>query len=299
MIWVTIGLFLLLVVCIFRLHLYRKQIKNLGKDLQFIRQKESNLRITQEIRYSEINQLVNQLNQLIQRHRELEKEVYHKEYTLKNLITNISHDIRTPLTSLDGYFELLKTCENENDKQRYYQIINGRIDCLKDLLEQLFLYMKLQNASYEMEMSKCNIIKILYSSIFGFYQNFTERNMEPIISLPETVILVNGNESGLCRVFQNVIKNVLEHGKDKFTLTAVQEGEKVRIEFCNQFNEVTSIDMDQVFDRFYKADQARSNSSTGLGLAITKELVEMMNGTIKATLEDREFKITITFKTMK
>ncbi len=296
MIWWTLGSVLIAIVTYIRFRMYRNQIKMLQKELLFIKENDSNLRITQEITYPEINELVSQLNKLIERHKELEQEVYRKEYSLKSLITNLSHDIRTPLTSLDGYFELLKECKDEKERERYYQIINGRIESLKDLLEQLFLYMKLQNDSYVMDITKCNVTKLLYSCMFDFYQEFTSREIEPRISLSENEVFVSANEIGLKRVFQNVIKNILEHGKDKFLLTTEENEKYISIEFHNIFDEENPIDLSMIFERFYKADQARTHISTGLGLSIAKELVEKMGGTISASSVEGEFIITIVMK---
>ena len=120
--------------------------------------------------------------------------------------------------------------------------------------------------------------------------------MEPKISLPENEIIVSANEIGLKRVFQNVIKNILEHGKDKFLLTTEENEKYISIEFHNIFDEENPIDLSMVFERFYKADQARTHISTGLGLSIAKELVEKMGGTISASSVEGEFIITIMMK---
>lgn len=296
MIWWILGSIIITIVMYVRFRMYRNQIKVLQKQLLFIKENNSNLRITQEIVYPEINELVSQLNELLKRHKKLEQEVYRKECSLKNLITSISHDIRTPLTSLDGYFELLKDCKEEKERERYYEIINGRIGSLKDLLEQLFLYMKLQNDSYVLETTKCNLTKLLYNCMFGFYQEFTNRGIEPKISLPENEVFVKANEIGLTRAFQNVIQNVLEHGKDQFMLTTVENENQISIEFHNTFDEENPIDLAMVFERFYKADQARTHTSTGLGLSIAKELIEKMGGTISASTTRNKFTIIIRMK---
>ncbi len=296
MVWLIVGFVFIIIVIYIRFRMYRNQIKEIQRGLLFIKDNNSDLLITQEITYPEINTLVSQLNELIQKHKVLTQEVYRKEYSLKKLITNLSHDIRTPLTSLDGYFELLKHCKDEKERERYNQIINGRIESLKDLLEQMFLYMKLQNDSYVMDMSDCNVTKLLYTCLFSFYPEFTNRGIEPIINFTEEDVYVKGNEIGLKRVFGNVIKNVLEHGKDSFMLEATKQVAQLKIEFSNTFDEENPIDLSMVFERFYKADQARTNNSTGLGLSIAKELIEKMGGTIGVSSRENKFTITIMMK---
>lgn len=296
MVWLIVGFIFIVIVLYIRFRMYRNQIKEIQRGLLFIKENNSNLLITQEITYPEINALVSQLNELIEKHKILTQEVYRKEYSLKKLITNLSHDIRTPLTSLDGYFELLKNCKDEKERERYNQIIHGRIESLKDLLEQMFLYMKLQNDSYMMDMSDCNVTKLLYSCLFSFYQEFTNRGIEPNINFIEDDVYVKANEIGLKRVFENVIKNVLEHGKDSFILEATKQETQLKIEFSNTFDEENPIDLSMVFERFYKADQARTNNSTGLGLSIAKELIEKMGGTIGVRSKENQFTIIIMMK---
>jgi signal transduction histidine kinase len=225
----------------------------------------------------------------------METEVEKKEQALKDLVTNLSHDIRTPLTSLDGYFQLLKACENKEDRERYYHIISGRIESLRDLLDQLFLYMKLQNNVYDFEFVNCNINKLLYHGIFEFYQDFTKRGIEPRIEIPEEPIIVEANQVAMSRVIQNIVKNVLEHGNDKFVLRVLTSVDKVCIEFENEFSSKDEVDISKIFDRFYKADRARTSTSTGLGLAIARELVQKMNGEIQAKANETTFTIVIQF----
>jgi signal transduction histidine kinase len=253
------------------------------------------MRITHEISNQEIDDLVLDLNRLMEKHRTIENDVEKKEQALKDLVTNLSHDIRTPLTSLDGYFQLLMACEVKEDRERYYKIISGRIESLRILLDQLFMYMKLQNNSYEFEMSQCNLNKLLYDGLFEFYQEFTDRMMEPVVEIPEETITIMANYPAFSRVIQNIIKNILEHGSNRFAMHVVTVGKKVSIEFENGFLSNNAMDISKIFDRFYKADPARTSTSTGLGLAIAKELVLKMNGEINATANEDTFTITIQF----
>lgn len=298
MVWITLGAIIIAVICLIRYELYRNQIKQFRDSIKFIGQHNSNMRISQEISNKEIADLVSDLNHLMQKHRQMEQEVEKKEQALKDLVTNLSHDIRTPLTSLDGYFQLLMTCNDVKERDRYYQIINGRIESLRVLLEQLFMYMKLQNNAYEFERKNLNLNKLLYDGMLEFYQEFTNREIEPLIEVEEEPIIINANDLALKRVIQNIIKNVLEHGNDKFILRTISKNNKVSIQFENEFSKNSPIDMDKIFERFYKADQARTSTSTGLGLAIAQELVVKMNGEIKARSDGSKFTIELQFDTM-
>ena len=295
MIWITLVAVVIAIFCIIRYEIYRSQLKQFRDSIRFIERHNSNMRITHEISNREIEDLVLDLNRLMEMHRNMQNEVEKKEQALKDLVTNLSHDIRTPLTSLDGYFQLLMTCEVKEDRERYYKIISGRIESLRILLDQLFMYMKLQNNSYEFEMSDCNLNKLLYDGLFEFYQEFTDRSMEPIVEIPEETIMIKTNYPAFSRVIQNIIKNILEHGSNKFAVRVATVGKKVSIEFENGFLSSNSMDISKIFDRFYKADSARTSTSTGLGLAIAKELVLKMKGEISATANESTFTIIIQF----
>ena len=299
MIWITLGAVVIAFICIIRYELYRSQIRQFRDSIRFIEQYNSNMRITHEISKPEINDLVLEINNLMEKHRIMQHEVEKKEQALKDLVTNLSHDIRTPLTSLDGYFQLLMTCENIEDRERYFKIISGRIESLRILLDQLFMYMKLQNNSYEFEINDCNLNKLLYDGLFEFYQEFTDRGMEPIIEIPEEAIIIKANPLAFRRVIQNIIKNSLEHGSNQFIVRAGISRKRVSIEFENGLPASNLIDIDKIFDRFYKADSARTSASTGLGLAIAKELILKMNGDISAIADENRFTIAIQFDVLK
>ncbi len=299
MIWITLGAAVIAIICIIRYELYKNQIKQFRDSIRFIEQHNSNMRITHEIFNREIDDLVIDLNRLMEKHRSMQNEVEKKEQTLKDLVTNLSHDIRTPLTSLDGYFQLLMSCEVKEDRERYYKIISGRIESLRILLDQLFMYMKLQNNSYEFEMNDCNLNKLLYDGLFEFYQEFTDRGMEPIIEIPEETIMIKANPPAFHRIIQNIIKNILEHGSNQFVVRLAITGKKVSIEFKNEYLSNNHIDISKIFDRFYKADSARTSSSTGLGLAIAKELILKMKGEINASVNENTFTIAMKFDMLK
>ena len=212
-----------------------------------------------------------------------------------SFLNNMSHDIRTPLTSLDGYFQLMETCEDQEEQRRYMKIIQERIGSLKEMLEELFTFTKLKNDSFHLEMSSCCINKILKDTIFSYYDEWTGRGIEPEIQITDKLLFMNGNEQGIQRIFQNIIKNGLDHGEKKISISLEEVENNIRIQIKNQVCHVEKINVDQVFERFYKADEARSKTSSGLGLSIAKELVLRMDGKISARIEGNEFCVEIVF----
>ncbi len=278
--------------------LYRSQIKSINRQLNFLKNNQkSNLLITRDIPAKEINELIEILNNMRQQSVNNAISIEQKDDELKKMITSISHDIRTPLTSLSGYFELLKG-ENEADKiEEYETIIAEKITCLKEMLEQLFTYVKLQDNEYVLEKEEVDLKEHMYRALAGFYNQIHDKNIEPEINISDENMMTNGNAFSIDRIFQNVIKNALEHGISELGVGMSVEKEHICIDIYNDVDSQAqnNIDVFQVFTRFYKADNARSSTSTGLGLWIARELVERNGGKIQASCENGRFIIEIIF----
>lgn len=214
---------------------------------------------------------------------------------LKETIASLSHDIRTPLTSMDGYFQLLCDSTDEKERKRYIEVIHGRIDDLREILEELFTYTKLQDSTYELELAKEELTKITFDTIVSFYDGFSKAGVEPRLDIIETPVFVNANSTALSRVFSNIIKNSVVHSKSLVSIRYCVVGKEAVFTCSNDVTEPDEIDIKRVFERFYKADAARSKMSIGLGLAIAKGLTENMGGHIEANLSNDVFSIVVRF----
>lgn len=245
--------------------------------------------------FSELNALKDEINQVLEKSRQTNRQTKQNEELFKETITNISHDIRTPLTSLDGYFQLLQTSQSEEERANYISIIQERIFSLSSMLEELFTYTKLQNPQFELEVEELDFSKCVFDTVFSFYEDFQARNIEPEIDFMEERFLVFGNREAMGRILQNIIKNAMEHGKSHIALKLFKEHGKVVFECSNDVENVVEIDIKSVFVRFYKADSARTQSSTGLGLSIAKGLVKKMGGNVEASLNGKIFGIKVSF----
>ncbi len=274
---------------------YRRQVKKICRQLAFLKEHQTNLRINAGLPFSELNELIDGINDTLDLSRKIQKESQQSENSLKETITNLSHDIRTPLTSMDGYFQLLAQSDSEEERQHYIDVIQSRITSLKDMLEELFTYTKLQNESYEMALESLDFGKCVFDTVFSFYDEFQKKGIEPQIDFCEGHIAVIGNHEAIRRALQNIIKNSLEHGQKKIVFELHRNNCQAIFRCMNDVESPNKIDMTQVFSRFYKADNARSNTSTGLGLSIAKGLIEKMGGTIKADLNENIFVIEIRF----
>ncbi len=293
--WINIVLGMLTLTSIGILIIYRRQIRSICRQLQFIKNNDTNKIIATELSLKEVDELADAINSILRKGKLLEADCSRKDNQLKETITNISHDIRTPLTSLKGYFTLLNDCDDEEKREQYTKIIETRINSLNELVEQLFTYVKLQNETYKLTFEYCNINKILYDSVFSFYEEFKRKNIEPLIEIPEEGCLIWANEAGIRRVMQNIIKNALDHGKETIVIDMKKKDNRVRVDVKNGYESSEPIDTKQVFQRFYKADASRNSPSTGLGLSIAYELVNSMNGILTADIQGNLFIIGMEF----
>jgi hypothetical protein len=209
---------------------------------------------------------------------------------LKNAVTNISHDLRTPLTAIFGYLELLKKEGKSENAERYTEIIENRAEYLKQLTEELFRYSAVL-ADKNMQTENVVINDVLEESIAAFYAALKEKNITPNINITETKIVRSLDCQALSRVFSNLMNNAVKYSDGDLDITLSDMGE---ITFSNTANELNEVQVGKLFDRFYTVEAARK--STGLGLSIAKNLVMQMGGTIRAEYAENKLTIAISFE---
>ena len=294
--YIMIGvLSVLILILIGILISYKRQVKDICRQLRFLQECDSNMLITTEMKKGHIGELVELLNTLLKERKKERADYQKKEQMIADIYTNLSHDIRTPLTSLDGYFQLLEETQEENDRKRYIQIIQERIESLKEMLEELFTYTKLQNGTYELKLEPQNVGQILKETVFSYYDDWAEQAISPQFEITEEPVWIRGNKQALRRTIQNIIKNGLDHGNKEIRIQLSRNEKQMELVFQNKIEPGEQIDISRVFERFYKADKARSKSSTGLGLSIAKGFVEKMHGEIAAEIKEDWFCIKISF----
>ena len=278
---------------------YQRQVKDICRQLAFLMKHDSNMLINREFDMGGIGTLSDRLNELLELRRKEKQHYQEKETLIADTYTNLSHDIRTPLTSLDGYIQLMEECENIEDQKRYLSIVHERIHSLNEMLEELFTFTKLKNESYHLELMLCCMNRILKETVFSYYDDWVRMEIQPDIQITEEQLYIHGNRQGLRRVIQNVIKNGLDHGEKKISIELERNQNQAVLRISNQVAHSEQINIDHVFERFYKADAARSKTSTGLGLSIARGLVKRMNGEIGAKIEENEFIVEMSFPIVK
>ena len=293
MIFLVILLAIIVLVLLIALIHYRAQIRKNCHQLEVMQRHSSNQRLTSEVPYSEVKELVTRINEICNHYQEDKIIMERNENNLKEAIANLSHDIRTPLTSLDGYVQLLVMTDSAEEKEHYLQIIQNRISSLKELLEELFTYTKMQDQNYELATVPMDGRQCICETVLAFYEDFEKRGMAPEVSFCEEDLPIVANEVALRRVIQNLVKNALVHGVSRIGMSLEKKDGKLHFSCFNDKKPDEIIDVEQIFERFYKGDKARTSTSTGLGLAIAKGLIERMHGSITAEVRNELFVIEI------
>ena len=204
--------------------------------------------------------------------------------------SNISHDLRTPLTAICGYLDLLEQEEKSTTVERYIEVIRNRTEILKQLIEELFRYSVIITTEDDITKEAVEINRVLEESIAAFYVALNERKIIPSIKMPESKVICYLDGSALARVFSNLLNNAIKYSDGDLDIILSETGEII---FSNTASGLNEVQVGKLFDRFYTVEAARK--STGLGLAIAKTLVEQMNGTISAKYENNRLSICILF----
>jgi len=272
----------------------KNDIRRIKRSLEKIKEMDTNMRLTTATFDSDVMALADEMNKVMDKQRALQIENDRVGREFRQGITNISHDLRTPLTSASGYVDLIKSgLISEEKSTEYLDVIHHRLKSLTALMNQLFDYMQLIEGKNEMNFEAVDVCHLISEELALFYDPLTTGGFQVTVDLPEAGVQLIADETQLKRVINNLISNVIKHGTDFFSVKVTQDG---LIQFSNRVNEVEKLDVTRLFERFYTADTARHDEKTGLGLAIVKGLIEQMDGQIKADLKEEILTIEIKLK---
>ena len=232
---------------------------------------------------NEINKSLNLLNR--------ERLMFQtKNNELKDTVTNISHDLRTPLTAILGYVDLLKEEHDRKKIKNYISIIRERVDTMVSLTDELFNYSFSANKEQYDKKSLVNLSSVLEESLASFYYQLKKRSIDVSVSFPEIKVERKLNLLMLRRILDNIIFNALKYSEGKLRIELKSNGEIV---FLNRTTKLDQVTIEQIFSRFFTVENA--SSSHGLGLSIAKELTENMGGTIRADYSNENLSIYLFF----
>lgn len=290
-VWVCVlilCLFVIIGTLFVKVYLLKKSAREINKAFAEKIQNDTNTLIQISSHDTDMKELASSLNTQLKYFNQSRQKFEHGDLELKEAITNISHDLRTPLTAIYGYLKLLQKEDCSEAGRTYLTAIENRTKAMKQLTEELFQYTLAVSDTEKLRIETINLNGILESCISSYYVVLKQNDIIPEIEIPEKKIFRMGNENALTRVLGNIISNAIKYSDGDMKITLSENGE---ITFSNKAYGLDEIQVGRLFDRFYTVETARK--STGLGLAISKTLIEDMNGTISAEYENGRLSIHI------
>lgn len=290
MLWKIMVFFLLVIIFALLLKIFymRKAIKEIKRGFSEKLYTDTNTPIMLSSYDKLVSSLANDINVELKELQKQKHRYIQGDKELKNAITNISHDLRTPLTTICGYLSLLDKEEKSEHIARQLSIIKNRTFALKQLVEELFRYTTIISDTENSVYTETVINNVLEDCISSYYAIFKEKGITPNINLCEQKIVRSVNKTALLRIFNNVIDNAIKYSEGDLTISLFENG---KIVFSNHTSDLNEIQIGKLFDRFYTVNTARK--STGLGLSIAKALIEKMDGNISADYSNNVLSIII------
>jgi len=273
-----------------RFILLKKQLRKIENSL---RNKE---RINITLRDKDTENLAEAINNILQDEKQLEITIRNREYRLKQSISDISHDLRTPLAAIRGYLTLLQDC-NDEEKIEYINILKKKSEELNKLINSYYEFSIWDNMSYEIDTKAIDIVEIVTDTVISNYTLIKEKEIDFHNRLPEEKIEIQGEEITCGRIIQNLISNAIRYSTGYVVIEIDQFEKYIIFTIRNSVSDLKEADLKYLFDRFYTADKSRNRSGTGLGLFIVKILLEKIGGGVKdVSLKDDILSISILFK---
>lgn len=268
----------------------RASLKEVARELNDKLKTDTNTLISISSGDGAMRTLASEINCQLQALRKERLKLQHGDMELKNAVTNISHDLRTPLTAICGYLDLLEQEPQSEKSGRYLAVIRERTDSMRSLTEELFRYSVIAGTTEELHFEQVCLNDILEQSLAGFYGTLSERGIVPDIALSEQPIERTLDRHALRRIFDNILSNAVKYSDGDLSVRLSPDG---TVWFENHAKDLDAMQTAHLFERFYTVNTARSG--TGLGLSIAKLLTEKMGGNIAADYDGGKLRICICF----
>ena len=291
--WVVL-IIIVLAFCVVGLLLYllslRASLKEVARELNDKLKTDTNTLISISSGDRAMRTLASEINCQLHLLRKERLKLQHGDMELKNAVTNISHDLRTPLTAICGYLDLLMKQPQSEASERYLSVIRERTDAMRGLTEELFRYSVIAGTTEELHFEPVCLNDILEQSLAGFYGTLSERGIVPDIALSEQPIERTLDRHALRRIFDNILSNAAKYSDGDLSVRLSPDG---TVWFENHAKDLDAMQTAHLFERFYTVNTARSG--TGLGLSIAKLLTEKMGGNVIAEYNEGKLRIFVRF----
>lgn len=300
MIYFTIASVIAIIIVSVLLYLHVQNKKSMTKQIRdIIEFEQTNYKVQDLVplkTYSELNFEINRLLENITNDR---IQFNKKTKAYQEEVLNISHDLRTPLTSMKGFMDIIESkYRNGEDISEYLAIVDNKIEVLNNLVETFYEISQIESDDYLIEPEFLNLNELLSDTMLAFYGDFEMKKLDVEMNLSDALPDLYLDRKLILRVITNIIQNIYKYGKTCCEVKTIIAENAIQLVFINDISEDLALneDLEKIFNRSYTADSSRTKGSLGLGLVIAKKLVELQNGSISAQLEDNIFRITIEFK---
>ena len=290
-VWAVFGAMAVLIAAlILKIHLLRKSAAEISRAFEDRLSQDTNTLIDISSRDRRMRSLADNINRQLRLLRQERQRCQQGDAELKAAVTNISHDLRTPLTAICGYLELLAREDCSERARRYLDIIRGRADSLRELTEELFRYSVIVSEEREPALEAVSLNAALEESISSAYASLSAAGLSPCIHLCEENVIRQLDKGLLSRILGNILSNAAKYSDGDLDIALSENGE---MRFRNSASRLDKLQTEKLFDRFYTVEAARR--STGLGLSIVRDLTERMGGKISARYENGSLTVILNF----
>lgn len=287
---VIVVLSILVITLLIRVVTTNIELKNITRELKEITEKDTNLLLSTSSGDKSIKILVDSLNKELKKLLSLKREYSKGIFDVKKSAENIAHDIRTPLTVIKGYVDLLEKEELSEEGRKYLEIIKGRVDYMKEMIDELFLSLSMKSRGV-LNLSNIDAKSILEEALVSYYNEFKKKGMSPSLMTPNEKVIIKADSKALYRAYSNIISNALKYGEGEFKVEMDEKGNTI---FSNLAPNMDSVEANKLLDRYYTISDAKASS--GIGLSISKEILQEMGGELKVKLENQRLYISIIYK---
>lgn len=278
------------VLWVLKILLMKKDLEGLSAELRDYLEQETNSPLTIPTHDRHIRKIASELNTGLRKLQKQRHKYMSGDRELKEAVTNISHDLRTPITAIYGYLDLLEHEEDADTVRFYIGQIQNRTECLKQLTEELFRYSVIVS-SWQGAYEDIVLNRILEESLLACYGEFVQKGIEPVIEITDVPVHCRIDRPAFDRIVSNILSNVLKYSDGDLRVELDADG---TILFTNSAKNLTPVMVERLFDRFYTVETGRN--STGLGLSIAKALTERIGGKIEAVYEKGNLTISLRIK---
>ncbi|GFH88948.1 sensor histidine kinase WalK [Lachnospiraceae bacterium] len=290
MVYSLVGILVVIIIMLsIKIYLMEKSVREIMEAFADRLKTDTNILIDISSRDKNMRELADRINTELRLLRKERRCYQQGDQELKDSVTNISHDLRTPLTAICGYLNLLKHEEKSAAVDEYLAQVQNRVDVMISLTEEMFRY-SIAASSYELKRERINVVSVLGESLLSFYGMMQEKGIQPVIAMPEEPVWRMLDVSALNRIFSNIISNALKHSDGDLFVDMKENG---TITFSNTAQTLNSVIVGRLFERFYTV--GTNYYSTGLGLSIAKLLTGRMGGQISAEYKGEMLYITVQF----